>query len=276
MTNDPKANKASREAAAAQAALDAAEKNKVLVAQINEARAAILFKATQYGEESATGAMSQTKLAFLFNQACREGYMTVADAGKVYMAYAEGYNAAQREKGTLEVANHRLSTVEAALVETAEAGKSKSDHKTAISIFATFGRPAVVAEGLAYFDRVRQLRDTITAENRAQSSMFNAWVAVNRAVSKAADDSDLSDADVAAGKFEVTDAVILGALEKDEKKSGGKSDADKLDRLIADCLKLAKSDKYTGELKQALELLRATKVVTAETEKAATALKLVA
>jgi len=221
------------------------------------ARAALMTVAEGYGRDAVAGDMSQTKLAFLFNQAVRDKVATPGDAKEVYLAYARGYNAARADKGTVEIDGVAHSTVGDKAEETGKAAET-----VAGSIFGTFGRYGVVGQGLGLYQRVRDLRDQITPENRLHSGLFNAFVAVNRAVSKLADETSFTDEELRAGKMPaVSDEVILGAIEK--AGSGGKTMEQKLARLITDAQKLNKPGYFAG-LDKVLEML-------AKVEKAQTA-----
>ena len=244
MTQNVKAAKAAAEAMKANALIDDAIAAEVKLTNHETARAALIEKAEAYGAAASEGDMSQTKVAFLFNQAVREGVMTEEDASKIYLAYAKGYNAARVAKGKLEVAGTSYD-VHGDSMSDAERGKGAE--KTAVSIFRTFGRPAVVAQGLDLYRQVRELRELIGADDRAQASLFNAFVAVNRAVSKAADESEKPDAE-----FRADEALIAKAITK---VGGGKTDAEKLAALVAALGKLVKTGKFDASIEDAARIL---------------------
>src|SRR5688500_9668918 len=104
MTNDVKGAKARAESMKAQDLIDDAAKAASVLSNHETARAAVIARAETYGASASEGDMSQTKLAFLFNQAVREHILTEEDASKVYLAYAKGYNAARAAKGEIEIA----------------------------------------------------------------------------------------------------------------------------------------------------------------------------
>jgi len=248
MTNNVKESKAAAEAAAAQAELDRIAADAAVVDNRTAMKAALIEKAEAYGVEAATGDMSQTKVAFLFNQAVRERLMTEADAGAVYTAYAKGYNAARIAKGSLVIAD-TTHFVHGDGMNDVDRGKGAE--KTAISIFRTFGRPAVVAQGLEMYQDVRELRELLGADDRAQGSLFNAFVAVNRAVTKAADESERPDVE-----FRYDEALILATITK---AGGGKTDVEKLAALCAALGKLIKTGKFDDSIEDAARILSAVK-----------------
>ncbi len=251
MTQNVKADKAAREAEKAAAMLAASTANEAVLSNHETMRAALIVKAEEYGAAASEGDMSQTKVAFLFNQACREGVMTEEDASKVYLAYAKGYNAARAAKGKITIGETEHA-VHGDSMSDAERGKGAE--KTAVSIFRTFGRPAVVAQGLDLYRQVREMRELIGADDRAQASLFNAFVAVNRAVSKAADESEKPDAE-----YRVTEDVIAKAITK---APGGKTDAEKLAALVTALGKLIKTGKFDASIEDAARILSGVKLKT--------------
>jgi hypothetical protein len=253
--------KPANEAAKADALLAATAANIEALSNHETARAALMTVAEGYGRDAVAGDMSQTKLAFLFNQAVRDKVATPGDAKEVYLAYARGYNAARADKGSVEIDGVSHSTVGDKAEETGKAAET-----VAASIFGTFGKYGVVGQGLGLYQRVRDLREKITPENRLHSGLFNAFVAVNRAVIKLADDSTFTDDELRAGKMPaIDDDTILGAIEK--KENAGKTMEQKLARLIADAQKLNKPGYFAG-LDKVLEMLG--KVEKAQTANAPT------
>src|SRR5688572_16302992 len=240
MTNNVKEAKARAEAMKAKGLIDDAAKEAARLTNQETAREHVFATAETYGATASEGDMSQTKLAFLFNQAVRERILTEEDAGKVYLAYAKGYNAASAAKGEIEIAGVKHG-VSGDIMSDAERGKGAE--KTAISIFRSFGRVEVVAQGLGLYREVRETRELLGADDRAQSSLFNAFVAVNRDVSRAADASDKPDADFVLADAERAE-LIAKAITKDAK--GGKTDAEKLAALVAAVGKLNKTGNFAG------------------------------
>ena len=188
MTQNVKLSQAEREAAKIAAMQAAAKRDAELLAQREDVRGGVFEAAGRYGREASAGDMSLTKLCFLYNQATRDGHMTPGDASQIYAAYAGSYNAEQDENGFVTIGNVSYPTRGDGLLVDEKASEEAHDiarkkhnaEKTAASIIRTFAKDHVVAQGLGFFDRVRMLRDKITPENRTQSSMFNAWVSVNR------------------------------------------------------------------------------------------------
>ena len=255
MTQNVKQAQARADAMKAQALIDDAAKAAEQLTNAETMRAAMLAQAETYGASAVEGDMSQTKLAFLFNQAVRVSVLTEEDAGAVYLAYVKGYNASRIAKSKVTIGDVEVQAHGDVL---GDADKGKGAEKTAISIFRTFGRAAVVGQSIGLFDRVRMLRDKVAADDRAQSSLFNAFVAVNRAVSKAADATSLSDADLLAGKMPaVEDALIEAAVTK---QASTKTAAQKLEALVKACQKLVKSGDYDATLDQVLVTLGTVKL----------------
>lgn len=257
------------EAAKAKAIADAEAANAAILSNQEAARNGILAKAGEYGAHSAEGDMSLTKVAFLFNQACRSKVMTVDDARAVYVAYTDGRNAAMAAKGSVEIEGANYQT--GCAVVTTD-GKSSADNgalKAAVSIFATFGRPAVVVQGLGFYDEVRTMWLALDAGKRQQKSLYNAFVAANRAVSKAADGQNLTADELAAGKFDLPEDCVAGAITAEEGETGdgsGKAKAKTPDRKLADLMaslvKLADSGNYSADIAEAVVALRKVTVLT--------------
>ena len=100
-------------------------------------RAAVIRQANLFGVQSARGEMSLTKLAFLFNDAVRRRFMTVADAEVTYKAYVDARNAAVAA-GTMSCR---------ATQSASDAMPAKS---TTWPLSRTFCAPEVEASALAY------------------------------------------------------------------------------------------------------------------------------
>lgn len=262
-TND---KTAAREAAKALAMLNAAQDAEATAladaakrANSEAVRNATFEQARIYGAESATGSLSVTKLAYLYNEAVRQGTMSLDDAARVYKAYVAGFNEVVTAGSAIEIngVSYQAAT---------DRDAQDPENKTPISMFRTFGKPAVVAQGLGHFQRVLRLRAEVSKSD-LYGSAYSCMVKVNREIISAADKSSMSDKDVAAGKQEVTDAMIVAWMTKaDASKDDGdesatpeekakKSAAEKLDKLIEAANKLAKTGEVDG-LAAVVETLR--------------------
>jgi hypothetical protein len=122
-----------------------------------------LAAAEQLGATAANGAASLTDLAVAFTGWVADKVLTRENADKVYLAYANAFNASARN-GVAELA-------------TDEKGA-----RVSISIFRSFGNPQVVAHGAKFHERVLVLRNEVPAERRM--SGYNSMVAVNRGLEK--------------------------------------------------------------------------------------------
>ena len=156
---------------------------------------AVLWKhAMTLGKLAAAGQSAVTKLAFGYQELCRQGAASEADAGKLYLHHVQGHNAwvaANPEMGAKSV------------------GTTEKELKSNVSTFRTFARkgPRELGEGL--YMRVRLIRQHSIPESEwAQKSTYNAYVKVNRMV------ADLCEK-VAVGAFPpITDAMLVEWLTK--------------------------------------------------------------
>ena len=136
-------------------------------------RAALLAFFRTVGEQIAAAQITKTEAAFRFRDACRDKLAHIArkgsdDAEKIYLEIANAHNAAC--VGRLDV---DLMPCDA---KTA---------KSAISVFRSFGRPAVVNQGDDWFARVSRMRDLLGAQ--CKLSAYMAMYRANNAVQKAQD-----------------------------------------------------------------------------------------
>jgi hypothetical protein len=245
MTNNVKAAQAEKEAAKI-AALQAAAAQEAADMQAHADGRKFLFDAAErYGSEAATGDMALTALCFLYNHATRQGHAGPDDANEIYGKFAGAYNT-RNAAGHVMLGNVKVSTRSDSLtMQEANSDEAEENRrKVSASLVRTFAKAGCVAQGSGWFDRVRMLRDAIAVDDRAQSSMFNAWVAANRVANDAKSDATISDADIVAALTKAGKAAKKTALEK-------------LTRLVADAAKLAKNnpdfvglDKVAGVLAQ--------------------------
>jgi hypothetical protein len=234
---------------AAQALLDAANAEEAKRNNHLAVRNATLETARKYGAENAAGAMSLTKLAYLFNEAVRIGVMTEADAGLVYREFSLGHNEVVEARGSISINGVSYSAVADKLIELEE-----KSAKTPVSMFRSFGKMAAVAQGLALYQTMLRVRADIPTD-KVYGSAYSCMVKVNREVVSAAEKSDLSDADILAGKQVVTEDQIRAWLTKAGTETGAaKSFADKLADLIETARKLHK--KGEADLEPALVALK--------------------
>lgn len=187
-----------------------------------------LFSFAALGERVADGEMSHSSMCFDFQRLCAEGVFGQDDAGKVYHAYALAYNA-------------RIESNPRAGIE------KITDEKVGRSILATYGHPAVAAQGVELYDRIRVLRNEIKAEERAPGSPTSHFAAINRVIAgKAAKVVDPK-------SVTISDAEIVERLTKEAKAPKGLLEAFK---PLADlAMKLAKTNRYEGLDKVAEQLM---------------------
>jgi hypothetical protein len=230
MTQNVKATQAAKEAAKVDAIIAADLANQALLADREAVRQNVFTTAKRNGDNAAFGDNGLAATCFLYNDAVRRGHMNADDAGAVYAAYAEGYNLANAA-GHVMLGNVKVSTRgDGLFAQDVNADEKEANRaKVSASLVRTFGKPGCVAQGAGWFDRVRMVRDTVAVDDRAQSSMFNAWVASNRVANDAKEGE------------EITDAMIVAALTK-EGKAAKKTALEKLTRLVADAAKLAKAN----------------------------------
>lgn len=215
----------------------AAEEKLAEAARIEEQKAAhahsraeLLATAGNYGRDAAAGQTSLTALAFFFNDACRRGFTTEGDARAVYTAYAEAHNAAI-EAGKVLIGNVEYRVVADKLLEL-------EDNKTPVSEFRSFGRPHVVAQGLAMYQDVIAVANGMPKEARDNLSVYQCMVRVNRRVSEAAETLGDAFADFIATPEWIRECIATPEAKKPEPKTF----AQRLDRLVADMAKLVKKD----------------------------------
>ena len=196
----------------------AADKEREIVEQANRdaliaeqrkafeaARARVIKQANLFGVQSARGEMSLTKLAFLFNDACRNRVMTVADAEVTYKAYVDARNAAVAAGHvTIDGVDYRVT---ADRIEPEQMDVS-------VSTFATFGKPAVIAQGLNLFQNIMAVQAEIPTDRRAVKSPYNAMVRVGRRIVKDCKASTLTDVQISMGEFPVTREYLFDTLSK--------------------------------------------------------------
>lgn len=230
------------------AKLEEAKRMEAQKAAYDHYRGALLDRAAEYGEKAAIGQTSLTALAFYFNEAVRRGMATEGDARLVYGAYAEKFNAAVAAQ-SVTIGNVAYATTTDKLIDLDE-----KSIKTPVSMFRTFGRPAVVAQGLELYTRVQAACGLLERSKRI-GSVYNCMVAVNRGVTEASEASLLSDAQVAAGEFAVTDEMIAAWIAAPEKAQPKERDfATRLAALVTDCAKLVKKGECPN-LKAVYDLL---------------------
>ena len=227
------------------AAIEAAAiENAAKEANMTAMRDATFARIGELGATDKQGSGAITRAGFLFNAACRAGLMTEADAGKAWEAFAKGHNAAVVNSLSIEEGDATIQMAD-------RVHDYDVADKSAISRFKTFARWQVVSHalGLGWFDRVSTLAAAIPAARRVGSD-YNCLVRANRELADAADASDMTNADVKAGKFDVADSVITGWLLKPEKAEPADKVKADFDKKLADAIntlaKLAKEGKVMG------------------------------
>lgn len=180
-------------------------------------REALIITAKQFGADAARGSASILNMALYYADAASRGFATQADAETVYGAFREGYR-----------------TTDAAFVESLPAAEKVSHSK-----MSTFALPGSCDLALVMAERARAIRATLETKARAQSSLYDAMVRVNREVATlyvALTVKDNHAATIAAVTMAVTDEKLAAWLTKSE---AGKSDIEKLSALVDAVQKLA-------------------------------------
>lgn len=148
-----------------------------------------LAEAKRLGASYADGTMSLTDLAMLLNQLCRDRIAFIGKAGDIaeslYITFANAQNLRAAERGGVDFIK-----------------ASAKESKSAITLFRSFGKPEVCAQGEDWFKRVLSVKDALGAD--CKLSGYNALAKANRSVvaesaklignrAMIADDSDIMD-----------------------------------------------------------------------------------
>ena len=139
-------------------------------AKLNDV-AALLSFFHDVGKMLADAQITKTQAAYAFRDACRDRVAHVAtkgsdDAERCYLAIANAHNAAIAGRQDVDAMPADAKTA-----------------KSAISVFRSFGRPAVINQGDDWFARIGRMRDLLGAE--CKLSAYMAMYRANNAVSKA-------------------------------------------------------------------------------------------
>ena len=132
-----------------------------------ESRQIAFARMEELGVSIADGSQSMTDAAIAFNVLCRDGNATVGkggdDAERMYLALANAINKRMAERNRVDFV--------AADVKSA---------KSAITLFRSFGKGEVVAQGSDWFDRVLGVKSGLG--EKCKLSGYNAMAKANRAV----------------------------------------------------------------------------------------------
>lgn len=186
------------------------------------------------GEMLANAQITKTEAAFRFRDACRDKIAHVAtkgsdDAEKCYLAIANAHNAAIAGRQDVDAMPADAKTA-----------------KSAISVFRSFGRPAVINQGDDWFQRVSRMRDLLGAE--CKLSAYMAMYRANNAVAKAQADM------IGNRSFYATDADICDYIRN---KPAEKDTADvAMDKLIKSMTQLSQEYDFGRDVEDAMQLLR--------------------
>jgi len=214
------------------------------------ARQAFFDTAEAMGKAEAEAEQGQITAGILFNDGIRMKFLAFGDGKEFYLRWKAGRKAAQAN-GTVDVRGRKVrvtgdNDAGQKVISFEEAKKkdkaAKQALRTNVSNFASFGRPAVVALGLEYFEKVAELRGQITAENRAQDDMLTAYQRCNSAVSRYADKAKKTQADFDAGKFTLAEveAVLIETLTAADAETAAL--IERFAKQIAALVKLDKGD----------------------------------
>ena len=132
-----------------------------------ESRQIAFQRMEELGVSIADGSQSMTDAAIAFNVLCRDGNATVGkggdDAERMYLALANAINKRMAERNRVDFV--------AADVKSA---------KSAITLFRSFGKREVVAQGSDWFDRVLGVKSALG--EKCKLSGYNSMAKANRAV----------------------------------------------------------------------------------------------
>ena len=178
-------------------------------------RSELFVKFHEIGEQVARAAITRTDALRYFANAVRLGAAHIAkkgsdDAERCYLAVANAHNAILADRKDVDLMP-------------ADAKSAKS----AISVFRSIARPAVLAQGEDWIDRVSRQRDLLGAECK-----LSAYMAVNRANVRVTQESDklVGNRYVYATDEEIADYIRNKPAEK---KTACEDLADLLDRMVA-------------------------------------------
>lgn len=133
----------------------------------DESRSIAFERMGELGRAIADGSQSMTDAAIDFNRLCRDGNATTGksgdDAERLYLALANAINARMSERNRVDFV--------AADVKSA---------KSAITLFRSFGKAEVVAQGSSWFERVLSIKADLG--EKCKLSGYNAMAKANRAV----------------------------------------------------------------------------------------------
>jgi hypothetical protein len=215
----------------------------------DEKRADLIERFHAIGEQVAKAAMSKTEAAYAFRDACRDRVAHVAskgsdDAEKCYLAIANAHNAALA--GRVDV-DFMPSDAKSA--------------KSAISVFRSFGRPAVVNQGNDWFTRIARMKDLLGAE--CKLSAYMAMYRANNAVAKA-QAGMIGNKSFYATDSDIVDWIINKPAEKD-------TASEALDKLVKSMTQVSQEHTFTGPVLAAMQLLldEATQFISDETARLA-------
>jgi hypothetical protein len=198
-------------------------------------RAKLMTFFREVGEMIANAQITKTEAAFRFRDACRDGLAHIArkgsdDAEKVYLEIANAHNAACA--GRLDV---DLMPCDA------------KSAKSAISVFRSFGRPAVINQGDDWFARVSRMRDLLGVQ--CKLSAYMAMYRANNAVQKE-QDKQIGNRSFYATDADICDWIINRAPEAD-------SASEAMDKFLKTMTTLSQDYQFGQEIYDAMELLMA-------------------
>jgi hypothetical protein len=199
-----------------------------------EVRADLFAEFHTLGESMARGAMSKTDAAIRFSGAVREGHASVAtkgsdDAERIYLAIANAHNAAIADRKDVD-----LLPVDA------------KGSKSAISVFRTFGKSAVIAQGADWFARVSRVRDSMGP--RCKRSAYLALWTANKSV--VAESSKLIGNRVVVATDEMIEAWLEAAPPSKD------TEAEALEKFALSMSDLSHDYSFGADVESAMELLR--------------------
>jgi hypothetical protein len=212
-------------------------------------RANLMTFFREVGEMLANAQITKTEAAFRFRDACRDGLAHIArkgsdDAEKCYLAIANAHNAACAGRVDVDL-----------LPCDAKSAKS------AISIFRSFGRPAVINQGEDWFARVSRVRDLLGAE--CKLSAYMAMYRANNACQKA-QDGMIGNKSFYATDGDISDWIINKPAEKD-------TASEAMDKFLKDMTTLSQDYDFGSDVYAAMEILMAagTRFISDETARLA-------
>jgi hypothetical protein len=244
----PMANGAADEAAKLEAAKAA------LIARRENARAAFIERAKDFGVKTAIGAGSLTEMAIAFQARVLAGDLTEGDGASMYQAYAAAMNeAAIARRGVEQIAEKSIAPAASAFATFGLLGPTVLNEYTFGEILTgeKDDDGKALTRELGLYDFVNQVRSGIAKDDLRDGSLYSHYCHVNRELQALAEGRELSKPEHVDAFFElVTTDWLKARLLKDGGQ--GKSALEKLKLAIEAAIKANKKAEI-AEMQPVLE-----------------------